>query len=179
MWLGHCCQEHDCKVDEPPHSMPKRLLKLQKTPGSSRHVIQLVETSEMINIPYVALSYCWGKLQNLVLTQETYSQLKDGIDEADLAPTLKDAVVVTRELGLEHLWVDALCIKQDDGTDKAVEIARMCEIYGNAAVTIAASRSSSVDEGFLNPRPPLGQSSPDRVFRIVYEAEPRSKTPAI
>ena len=48
-----------------------------------------------------------------------------------------------------HLWVDALCIIQDDDRDKAVEIAKMPLIYSQAAVTIVASRSANVHDGFL------------------------------
>lgn len=68
-----------------------------------------------------------------------------------LAPkTIQDAIKITRLLGFEYLWVDALCIIQDSETDKVAEINAMGSIYKNAAITIAAANAASVHEGFLN-----------------------------
>ena len=50
----------------------------------------------------------------------------------NLPQTIKDAIIVTAELGLEYLWIDALCIIQDDDADKGVELARMGDIYSKA-----------------------------------------------
>ncbi len=63
---------------------------------------------------------------------------------------MKDAVVTTSKLGLHFLWVDCLCILQDDEDDKATEISRMPQIYQGAYVTISAARSSGSHEGFLH-----------------------------
>ena len=60
---------------------------------------------------------------------------------AHLPATIRDAVRVTLALGLRHLWVDALCIFQDDHHDKASDITKMPMIYRNAVVTIAATRA--------------------------------------
>lgn len=57
---------------------------------------------------------------------------------------------MTRALGLQDLWVDSLCIVQDDESDKLKEMQLMGMIYKNATVTIAAARSSHVKGGFLD-----------------------------
>jgi hypothetical protein len=72
----------------------------------------------------------------------------------ELAQTLRDAIDVTRKLGIRYLWVDALCIIQDNVTDKSREIERMGKVYKNATVTIAAASASRVSEGFLYPETP-------------------------
>ena len=72
-----------------------------------------------------------------------------------LPKSIRDAIKVTEKLGYNHLWVDSLCIIQDNDEDKWLEIAKMPQIYNNAMVTIAAAVASSCDEGFLSRRQPL------------------------
>ncbi|KAJ8106927.1 hypothetical protein OPT61_g9217 [Boeremia exigua] len=53
------------------------------------------------------------------------------------------------KLGVDYVWIDALCIVQDDQVEWAEEAAKMAEVYSGAYVVIAATRASSVKEGFL------------------------------
>lgn len=80
-----------------------------------------------------------------------------------LPKTIQDAVTVTRQLRIKYLWIDALCIIQDDGPDKMREISKMGEVYQNAKITIAASRSYSVKDGFLQDHP-----FPDSIESQLY-----------
>lgn len=68
-----------------------------------------------------------------------------------LPQTFRDAVAVTRRLGIPYLWIDSLCIIQDSPDDWAAESARMAYIYENAFVTIAADAAVDSRTGFLNP----------------------------
>lgn len=72
-----------------------------------------------------------------------------GIEVDALPQTLRDAVKTTRDLGYQYLWVDALCIIQDDIHDKTREISAMADIYRGSTATIMAATSRSVDEGYL------------------------------
>ncbi|RSL75878.1 hypothetical protein CEP51_010471 [Fusarium floridanum] len=119
-------------------------------------------------VRYTALSYCWGGEQGFRTTTQTIIRHQTRINFQDLPQTIKDAVVVTENLGLHHLWVDALCIVQDDERDKAFEIDRMGHVYENAEVTIAASRAERVQEGFLQDLTPYGRKKQDWVFKIHY-----------
>ncbi|KAK5626952.1 hypothetical protein RRF57_002667 [Xylaria bambusicola] len=76
-------------------------------------------------------------------------------------------------MGLSHLWVDALCIMQDDDDDKERELAVMAKVYQNASFTIVASRARSVEDGFLGPRLPFEDScrTPFRL-RVRYSPGP-------
>lgn len=105
-----------------------------------------------------------GRDQSLALTNKSYQRLKTGLDTRQLPATIRDALAVASGLGLRYLWVDALCIFQDDDRDKAMEIDTMPSIYSQAAVTIVASRSATVHEGFLQERP-LGTLSG---FALVF-----------
>jgi len=101
---------------------------------------------------YVALSYCWGGQQPAITTSTNIGGRTDAISLAELPQTIRDAIAVTRSLGIRYLWVDALCIIQDSAADKTKEIAFMGEIYKNAAVTVAAGNATDANEGFLMPR---------------------------
>ncbi|KAK4494465.1 hypothetical protein PRZ48_014763 [Zasmidium cellare] len=101
---------------------------------------------------YVALSYCWGLPQaNAVLKTEhsTLEQHLKGIAVDRLPKTIREAICVTHGLGFKYIWVDALCILQDDPDDWAHEAAQMGRVYSNAALTIVASRAAGTAEGLL------------------------------
>ncbi|KAN0108597.1 HET domain containing protein [Hyaloscypha variabilis] len=106
-------------------------------------------------IRYVALSYVWGKDQTRrEIPTSTKSALRidewgtETIELPDSLPhTIEDAIKVTQSIGYRYLWVDSLCIIQDDHRDKATQIDMMGEIYSNAAVTIAAGSGRHADWG--------------------------------
>lgn len=103
---------------------------------------------------YVALSYCWGGPQAVTTTMVTLEDHLRQLPMEKMPQTIKDAITVTRNLGIRYLWVDALCIIQDSDEDKATEISNMGQIYKNATLTIAATCSQSANEGFLWERQP-------------------------
>ena len=89
-----------------------------------------------------------------MLTPENLDTFLEAIPLESLPQTFRDALYIARNLGLEHLWIDALCIlqKQTANTDWVHEAARMRSVYGGAHVNLAASSATSVDGGcFLKP----------------------------
>ena len=76
------------------------------------------------------------------------------MDVTELPLTIRDAIYACRRIHISHLWVDSLCIIQDDEVDKAQEIRKMHEIYQGAVVTLLASRSTTCHDGFLHQRSP-------------------------
>jgi hypothetical protein len=76
----------------------------------------------------------------------------NGFPLEELSKTIQDAVFTTRRLGLQYLWVDAICIVQDDEAEVERELAIMSQIYSGALVTIAAARAQTASEGFLQDR---------------------------
>jgi hypothetical protein len=85
-------------------------------------------------------------------TKSSLSSFMTDLPWGKLPKTIQDAVRVTHQLGIGYLWVDALCIIQDDEEDKTREISLMGRIYSQAEVTIVASRPKTAQEGFLHPR---------------------------
>ncbi|KAI1127943.1 heterokaryon incompatibility protein-domain-containing protein [Nemania abortiva] len=100
--------------------------------------------------PYAALSYCWGGDQLYKTTRSNVDSRGSGISWGEIPQTIRDAIRVTAGVGLSYLWVDSLCIIQDDEQGKLRDIAQMPRIYGHATVTIVASRSKGALEGFLH-----------------------------
>ena len=147
--LGDCDASHpECKAAG--QELPTRLLNVQHE-GAQQVV--LVETKSLPlghMTAYIALSYCWGKSQNVTLRSENLELMKLGFMVSGLPQTLQDAIAVTRALGQQYLWVDALCIIQDSPSDWEVESSRMASVYRNAYLTIAVATVSDVSEGFLS-----------------------------
>ncbi|KAG8169813.1 hypothetical protein KVR01_000558 [Diaporthe batatas] len=103
---------------------------------------------------YAALSSCWGGVDPPAKT--TNANFKHGsrnIGLSSLPQCLKDAVTVTRDLGVRYLWIDALCIIQGDTDDWVRESGTMFRVFRNAFFTIGAAASASFDDGFLRHRP--------------------------
>jgi hypothetical protein len=90
-------------------------------------------------ILFVQPTHCWGKLEILTLRKNNIEALHRDISVNTLCKTFQDAIVVTRALGFNYLWIDSLCIIQDDELDWERESASMAEVYGNAVVNIAAT----------------------------------------
>ncbi|KAE9364540.1 HET-domain-containing protein, partial [Stipitochalara longipes BDJ] len=169
-WTSTCLNTHErCSIPD-ENFVPTRLIDISHQQG--HRVLRLIKsgagTQDGYKDPYCALSYCWGGEQLMATTKKTLQRYLTRLNMEDLPQSIRDAILVTEKLGMRRLWVDSLCIIQDDVADKAREIAQMPQVYGNATVTIAASRGSGVEEGFLQERPILGLEKPNAVFELPY-----------
>ncbi|KAH7086718.1 tol protein, partial [Paraphoma chrysanthemicola] len=97
---------------------------------------------------YACLSHCWGKEgPALQLTSHKVGELKCGVARAHLPRTFQDAVDICGKLNIKFLWIDALCILQDNLDDWTSTAQVMASIYENAYLTIAATGSDSTNGG--------------------------------
>ncbi|KAI0433591.1 heterokaryon incompatibility protein-domain-containing protein [Xylaria sp. FL1042] len=149
-WLNDCQEHHKCKTML--GEMPARLIEITGAPGNIS--LRLRQTEEVGRVAFAALSYCWGGEQPMKCVSSNILLYETTIPFDKQPQTIKDAIKVCQGIGLQYLWIDALCIIQDDSNDKSVEIAKMTSIYGTATVTIVAARSTSAAEGFLGERFP-------------------------
>lgn len=117
---------------------------------------------------YAALSYCWGGDQPCKLRKATLQGAQTVILMDQLPQTIKDAIRVAREFELTFLWIDCLCIVQDDVEEVAREIDKMSEIFQGAVVTISAASASGSSEGFLQARTPTGANCPQ--FKLPFRS---------
>ncbi|ETS87480.1 hypothetical protein PFICI_01308 [Pestalotiopsis fici W106-1] len=153
--LDHCCENHSCGADLLEREyLPDRLLDVQK--DIPKLVLRDDITVSCQKTPnYLALSYCWGTNEDAShqpkLTKDTLQQFQTGIDEQHLSVVHRDAVFVAKALSIPYLWIDSLCILQDD--DDRIDWQRQCEqmdkIYGCAHVTLLAAASGSCRQSFL------------------------------
>ncbi|OAX35137.1 HET-domain-containing protein [Rhizopogon vinicolor AM-OR11-026] len=125
-------------------------------------VVRVLDVTRMAIVPapaacrYVALSYVWGGMGEEYWT--TRANLKPrsrrgGLDASLLPGTISDTIQLIRQLGERYLWIDALCIVQDDPEDKAVQIRVMELIYGSSVFTIFAVGCTSARDPLPGVRP--------------------------
>ncbi|KAG4432488.1 hypothetical protein IFR05_012028 [Cadophora sp. M221] len=138
--------------------LPKRVLDISQHSEDEQDMIKLIEIDDSAAIKgrYIALSHCWGREGHFRLTESTLDQMKIGLPISSLAKNFRDAITITRLLGLHYLWIDALCILQDSKPDWEIESAKMGQYYEKAWLTIAAGMSDGGKDGLLAKRSPHG-----------------------
>jgi hypothetical protein len=159
-WLKQCetshalCRSKRFTAEGSEKWKPTRLIDL-----SASHVQKsTICLRERQHVPpgcqYAAVSYCWGMSPSfLTLTRSTRRHLLEGIEISDLPRTWEETIQILRELSIQYLWIDALCIMQDDEEDWKRESASMSQIFGAAMLTISATASFNADEGLFRERP--------------------------
>ena len=158
-WIENCSEakgkHRACGVfDETTSRLPARVLDIGRDETSiiKLHVSEGGETGR-----YVALSHCWGgKTPVVTATQNLQEHLRE--IPPSLPPTFKEAVMITRRLGVRYLWIDSLCIVQDSPEDWAIYAPQMAQVYGKAYVTISTDAAENREEGFVH-NPKRAQSS--------------------
>lgn len=82
---------------------------------------------------YITLTHCWGEGgAQLKTTKASLSRFEHRIPDKMLCKTYKDAIALTHALGISFLWIDSLCIIQDDAADWEAESGNMASIYENS-----------------------------------------------
>ncbi|KAK4233124.1 heterokaryon incompatibility protein-domain-containing protein [Achaetomium macrosporum] len=144
-WLAECQHDHEpCKGRDRQatsnESWPARLVDVGDHGDA---IVRLVPrkhlSSESVAAGYLALSYCWGvpEQETSTSTANLESRCAKVFSVHGQPATIQDALRVTRELGFRHIWIDSICIIQDDASDKASEIARMDKIYQHAKLLVS------------------------------------------
>ena len=101
---------------------------------------------------YLALSYVWGGASSVLkLSTANIGEMRQpGTLKRkwqQIPRTIQDAIILTSSLGQRFLWVDSLCIIQDDPQDKNGMIPFMDLVYDRAFLTIVAATGQDSDEG--------------------------------
>lgn len=104
--------------------------------------------------PYATLSHCWGTEHILKTTKSNIEQHCHGIPEDSLSKSFREAISFARSLQLRYLWIDSLCILQDDQADWEQEADLMRNVYRYSFITIAATGALNGSEGCFWERAP-------------------------
>ena len=109
----------------------------------------LIETHDNVRGHWIALSHCWGSSEHRppITTSINLKHNLIAIPIEHLPKTFIDAITVTRALGVRYLWIDSLCILQDDEDDWRREAKRMGDVYECAFLVIAASSANDSRDG--------------------------------
>ncbi|KAL2672193.1 hypothetical protein Neosp_012894 [[Neocosmospora] mangrovei] len=163
-WIKECDENHpkcrglpqkDGPGSRKAFQLPTRLIDIGQ-PGSK---IQLYETrpdDKTENLKYIALSHQWGDptaSNHFRTTTQNYAAHLNNIDFYKLPDTFKDAVTMTRDMGIRYLWIDSICIIQGPDGDFNTESQRMEDVFSSAYCVIAASCARDQWDGFLKNRP--------------------------
>jgi hypothetical protein len=152
MWMEECRDSHAECVSLATALLPTRVLQVQA--HNDTFTVRLVESAKSRqNRCYTALSYVWGTRPTLRLLGSTRSAFLEDVPFDELPKTMQDAVRVTYALGVPNIWIDALCIMQDDDADKERELPHMNGYYQHASAVISASGASDAHMGFLVDQP--------------------------
>ncbi|KAK4041302.1 heterokaryon incompatibility protein-domain-containing protein [Parachaetomium inaequale] len=149
-WLKECGARHDECPGNDVVRLPTRLVEVSPPGAPESARLRLTDGQEG---RYVALSYCWGGPQPFKTITSTLVAYLAGLPYSSLPKTILDAFHVIRSLGLAYIWIDSLCIVQDDEDDKNRELPQMRRIYADSFVTLTAASAVSCNDGFLDPRP--------------------------
>ncbi|KAH8585746.1 heterokaryon incompatibility protein-domain-containing protein, partial [Bisporella sp. PMI_857] len=156
-WLNQCNAHHEfcgqLRHGKDAIWHPKRLVDV------SQELPRLEDDpKQLAGAKYTTLSYCWGPDPRFEkLQQSNYDNFKNIIIFSNLPRTLQDAVVFTRSLNIQYVWVDALCIIQDStgNEDWLRESLTMSQVYGHSYLNMAASSSATADDGLFRERNPV------------------------
>lgn len=167
-WYDTCLKEHGQECHKPawmwlrpePIAMPEWLVDV---------IDNCVVPCNSDTARYTALSYTWGGVQCLRHTSTTLERLKTrGSLHPYLAPdipqTVRDAFEITKLLGERYLWIDSLCIDQDE-TITSKGLNSMHHIYANSIICLIALAGTSANHGL---RGFQGISAPRHIEQHIF-----------
>ncbi|KAI0386775.1 HET-domain-containing protein [Hypomontagnella monticulosa] len=138
-WISHCQNDHgnECSSTFGSGDMP---LDFRVIDTEDMNIIKLNGRSS-----FVALSYTWrtseDSANDFQLEKDNAQRLEllGALASVSIPNVISDAISLCRDLGERYLWVDRLCIIQDDEVSKSHQIAAMDRVYGSAVFTIMAA----------------------------------------
>ncbi|KAF8548636.1 HET-domain-containing protein [Imleria badia] len=150
-WLHHCENGHgkDCKLSL------RYPLQSRRGPTFLIDVIDSCLVDAPSECRYIALSYVWGTGAVFKHLQENSTSLRNPgvLSVLPIPTTIRDAMTVVHAIRERYLWVDSICIIQNDLQMQQTEITRMGSIYSNALFTIIAASGDSANSGLPGVRP--------------------------
>lgn len=152
LWLQNCLDSH---------SLCAKIIAQQRTKFHPRRLINLEDPRKPVlqvisgaTAPYIALSYAWGEGKRFLTLKRDYEEYQSCLPVEKFPRTFKDALRVAELLGVTHIWIDAICIIQDEPADLEAELPIMGDIYRHAVFTIYAEGSSNTQSGLFRRRNP-------------------------
>lgn len=167
-WLDDCTTKHSTTcgmtvfggtvVESHVAPLPSRCIDLR-----GRKSIFLRDCSGMCGC-YIILSHRWtNETSQCRTTRANYDARTRGAGLQTLSVNLQDAVLLAKMLGAQYIWIDSLCIVQDDEADLRQELVKMAQYYQNALCTLAVEVQSDGGLSRLQGGRPF-----DKLVRLPY-----------
>ncbi|EWG54339.1 hypothetical protein FVEG_17301 [Fusarium verticillioides 7600] len=112
--------------------------------------IRLLEPNSGTLGSYMTLSHRWSSTGHITTTRNNIGDHRKVIPWQKLSRTFQEAIIICREMGVRYLWIDSLCIIQDDEADWQRESRLMGDIYRNSICTLACHIRDNENKGFLD-----------------------------
>ena len=96
--------------------------------GTADDYWRLVEDTGTLSGHYLTLSHRWGT-GTIKLSRSTHGDMLSGMSVSVLSATYQDAIRVTRHLKVRYLWIDSICIFQDETLDIQKEAVRCLNMF--------------------------------------------------
>ncbi|KAF0322620.1 het domain protein [Colletotrichum asianum] len=151
-WLETCERDAHRECQPIEGLLPTRLIDV----GLQTGILRLVHSDSLDEregrVRYATLSHCWGLpgvQGRLKTTRQTVEAFCQEIPERSLPKTFRDAIRITKSLEIPYLWIDSLCILQDDPDEWQREASRMKDVYSGGVVTISATYGKNSSSGCL------------------------------
>ncbi|KAH7092371.1 heterokaryon incompatibility protein-domain-containing protein [Paraphoma chrysanthemicola] len=151
--VERCLAMHSCGDATIPE-LPTRIIDVGEAPNLCD--VRLIEAVGQ-KASYVCLSHCWGGERPLKTTKDNLHNHLQSIPWLSMPKMYQDSVLVARKLRIRYLWIDSLCIVQDDFNDWVRESAVMGNTYERALLTISAISAPDCHSSLL-------ESSPSKSF---------------
>ncbi|KAM7198561.1 heterokaryon incompatibility protein 6, OR allele [Naviculisporaceae sp. PSN 640] len=154
--------------------------------GHGKYALRLIDVElrmivkSLHPVRYLTLSYVWGASANrrFEMIPNPYShddpRFPPGIEPVDrqipemmygrLSRTFEDLICFARRLGERYIWVDAICIPQDEPDILVHQLALMDQVYFHGVCNIV-SLTSGVEDGL----PGASAASPRNTRQLVEE----------
>ncbi|KAG2071789.1 HET-domain-containing protein [Suillus decipiens] len=150
-WISLCRRNHGDKCGN-----------VWKTDRKLPEFVRVVDVVSMAVVPapsgcrYLALSYVWGNIgADYWTTRDNIVERSTpgGLSASTLPETISDSILFVRNFGERYLWIDALCIIQDDSVDKYTQLRAMDLVYGLSHLTIIAAGCTTAQDPLPGCRP--------------------------
>lgn len=186
-WLNTCTRDHELyqsglsghPTKNEPVLLPSRVIAV----GDKYQQPCLIETQGSKGL-YTVLSHCWGPpgKQPLSTTKSNLASRTQGIPWNELPKTFQDTIMVTSSVGIPYIWIDSLCIVQDDAEDWQREASGMEDVHEKSHLKIAATAATDSTRDLFLPRPEVDSVRIPYMDRVgtelghIYIYEPLSRT---
>jgi hypothetical protein len=163
--LSICLAQHSGCAQQQDHGwFPERVVSIRQGSEGNPLLRLVIPREQPTRSTYIALSHCWGSESFPRTTTSNLRSHRTAISYSSLPRTFQDAITVALEMDVALIWINSLCIIQDDVDDWARHAEQMDMIYQHALFVVPAVSSSAASVPFLGPDAPADRYS----YRTVH-----------